>query len=69
MYSRNLLSKTIILVIGCHICRVGSARDQGRLCLSSLGLLSSLFRGLLLLHLLIAEAGQSTGNLLHLIAG
>ena len=67
--SGNLLSEPIIFVIGCHVGRVGSARDQGSLCFGSLGLLASLIRGLLVLQFLIAEAGQSTGDLLHLVTG
>jgi hypothetical protein len=67
---RNLLAK-VVLVVGRG---VGPGADVARgvqagLCLCGLCLLASLLRGLLLLHLLVAERRQTAGNLLDLVAG
>lgn len=64
----NLLSK-VVVVIGTRVGDVGTAGDERSLRLGSLGLLTALVSSLLLLHLLVSEGSQATGNLLDLVAG
>lgn len=58
-----------IVIVGADISGVGTVGDQRGLGLGSLGLLASLVRSFLLLHLLVAQGSQSAGNLLDLVAG
>lgn len=63
----DLLAKGI--VVGVHV-RVAVARHDGRdLGLGRLALLAAALSSLLLLHLLVTEGGQRTGDLLDLVAG
>ncbi len=65
----GLLSKVVVIGGRVRDGCVATNTSQRRLGLRRLALLSALLSGLLLLQLLVAQCGQSTRNLLDLIAG